>query len=325
MKRLIMKQFIGIIAITALVSGCGGVPGTKARAGGKEERFAATSHGVALGYNFENLSTLKERYDLERVAGSGDDFSRALNTLFWLCKHVRHDGNFDNHVPMDAIDLLAYSFDQGEEHGLNCLNLSEVLTECLLSLGIYARRVGLYPASPLTAQNHVVTHVWIPGAGKWVMMDPEFDCYLKDASGSPLDLFEIREALNNSTDIYLNAEFSRNGESASSSEENLSLYKDFLGKDLYWFITSEISAAGPDRDKWGKTLYICPAGFDPLKWNIEDNEYRLKLLRADKGLDKKLRAELIATYTAKLEAAKTAAAAKSVLFLSKEDFLAPPY
>jgi hypothetical protein len=103
---------------------------------------------------------LKTTYGLDAIAETGDDLSKSPNILFWLCEHTYHFGSYDNHVPMNSLDLLEYAYDQGAERGLNCLNLS-YLTECLLSIGVPARTVGIMPFSPYDADNHVVTHVYI--------------------------------------------------------------------------------------------------------------------------------------------------------------------
>jgi hypothetical protein len=146
---------------------------------------------LRIDFSNENFSVLRTKYGLGAIAGTGDDLSKALNLLFWVCEHIRHFGSYDNHVPMNALDLLEYAYDQGEEQGINCLNLSYILTECLLSIGVPARTVGIMPFSPYDADNHVVTHAYIADLGKWVMLDPTWSSYFKDTDGNILDLFEI--------------------------------------------------------------------------------------------------------------------------------------
>ena len=81
--------------------------------------------------------------------------------------------------------LLAYSF-QNQEHGINCLNKAKILAESCLALGIYARRVFLYPFSPYDFDSHVVCEIYEEKLRKWIMLDPTTDGYLSGVVFSPL-------------------------------------------------------------------------------------------------------------------------------------------
>ena len=100
-------------------------------------------------YNFAcpEFETLKEKYNLEEIAGKGSDFKKAKRLLHYLAPRLTHSSWYDNHVPCNALDLLEYSLNTPEQ-GINCLNKSKILEECCLSLGIYARRVRIMPYSP---------------------------------------------------------------------------------------------------------------------------------------------------------------------------------
>ncbi len=55
------------------------------------------------------FETLREKYDLLKIAGRGSDFVRAKRLLHYLAPRLTHSSWYDNHVPCNALDLLAYS------------------------------------------------------------------------------------------------------------------------------------------------------------------------------------------------------------------------
>lgn len=66
---------------------------------------------------------------------------------------LKHQSDYNNHVPCNSLDLLAYCFEKPDV-GINCLNKAKILAECCLALGIYARRRGGMPCSPYDGDNH---------------------------------------------------------------------------------------------------------------------------------------------------------------------------
>jgi hypothetical protein len=286
---------------------------------------------IQLRFDFadENLSVLRSKYGLEAIAGTGDDLSKSLNILFWLCEHTYHVGNYDNHVPMNALDLLEYSYDNGAEQGLNCLNLSYILTECLLSLGVPARSVGIMPFSPYDTDNHVVTHAYIADLGKWIMLDPTWCSYFKDAQGNILDIVELRRFLADGKDVFLNEEFSYNGDNLITNDERVWFYKRYLAKDLFYFTTYETSGFG--RENYGRDLVICPAGYNPVEVRINGLEYAIEFAGTYEGIDEAFRESFIESSTKELEAMRRMrseeqgdVAERTFFYMSLEDFLAKP-
>jgi hypothetical protein len=280
-------------------------------------------------FSDENLSILRTRYDLEAIAGTGGDLEKSLNILFWLCEHVYHNGNYDNHVPMNALDLLEYAYGKGTEQALNCLNLSYILTECLLGIGVPARTVLIFPLSPYDSDNHVVTHAYIAGLDKWIMLDPTWCAYFKDTDGNILDIVELRAFLAEGRELILNEEFARNGARFISNSEQVEYYKRYLAKNLFYFETFEISGFG--RENSGRYLQICPRGYNRLEKEIYSEEYRLELIKMYEDVSEE-RQSYIESSTAVLENVRKfieengedAAEERYLLYISLEDFLARP-
>jgi hypothetical protein len=289
---------------------------------------------IKLQFDFsnENLSVLRTRYGLDAIAGTGGGLSKSLNILFWVSEHVYHNGSYDNHIPMNALDLLEYSYDKGTEQALNCYNLSIILTECLISIGVPARTVLIMPLSPYDSDNHVVTHVYIADLDKWIMLDPTYSTYFKDADGNILDVFELRCLLADGREVVLNDEFSYNGANLITSSETVWEYKGYLAKNLFYFETYEISSFG--RDNYGGNLGVCPEGFNRIEREMYNLEYRLGLIIPYEDISEEDRQSYIAyleSTTAAIEEMRKAikendenAAEKRYLYVSLEDFLARP-
>ena len=134
---------------------------------------------------------LRSQYPLEAVARTGTSFEKAKRLLHYFAPKLAHSSFYDNHVTCNALRLLEYSFQNGE-HGINCLNKAKILAEGCLSLGIYARRVFLYPFSPYDFDSHVVCEIYDERLRKWIMLDPTTDGYFGDETHTPLSMYEIR-------------------------------------------------------------------------------------------------------------------------------------
>ncbi|MDR1231801.1 MAG: transglutaminase domain-containing protein [Spirochaetaceae bacterium] len=280
-------------------------------------------------YSNENLSVLRTKYGLDAIAGTGGDLSKSLNILFWLCEHVCHNGDYDNHIPMNSLDLLEYAYDKNTEQALNCLNLSFILAECLLSIGVPARSVGIFPFSPYDADNHVVTHVYIADIDKWIMLDPTWCAYFKDADGNILDAVELRDFLAEGREVFLNKEYAYNGDKLIANSASVWDYKRYLAKDLFYFIIFENSSFG--RENYGRALSVCPAGFSLFESEMYRMEYNIEFIKTYKGASEEMRQSYIESATAQLEEMRKSAAAhdenameKGYFYLSLEDFLARP-
>jgi hypothetical protein len=166
------------------------------------------------------------------------------------------------------------------------------------------------------------------------MLDPTWCSYLKDARGNILDIVELRGLLADGKDVFLNDEFSYNGEMLTANDEVIGSYKRYLTKDLFYFSTSEIS--GFRRENSGRDLFICPAGFSPIERFMYMLEYEIEFFRTDKSLSEESRAEFVESrikfLTEQLEETRriaeehgdAAEETMGIVYLSLEDFLAKP-
>ena len=231
----------------------------------------AAGEDIELEYRFDcpEFGTLRERYPIERIAGKGGDFQRALRLCRYLAPRLRHESDYDNHVPCNSLDLLDYCFEK-QDVGINCLNKAKILAECCLALGIYARRVGGMPCSPYDGDNHVVTEIFDRGSGKWAALDPTYGSYFSDGM-KPLDCRELRAAFGEGGPVsaVLNRQTTGNMQSLQRRNASVNWY---YAKNSYWFSFDTVSAFGvPERSE---RVYVAPAGFDVRRWIDRNEAYR---------------------------------------------------
>ena len=149
-----------------------------------------------LRYNFshENYERLKSEYKIAATAKDGTEFERALRLMAEYAPRLIHKSDYDNHIPVNAVDLLEYSLDD-KNHGINCRAKAQILNEMCLALGIYARKVWIMPYSKYDNDCHVVNEIWDKSLNKWVMLDITNNEYWVDESGTPLSVLEIRDKI----------------------------------------------------------------------------------------------------------------------------------
>lgn len=151
-----------------------------------------TDYELQYDFSHENYQTLKNKYHVEQTAKSGTQFERALRLMNEYAPRLTHKGDYDNHIPINALDLLEYSLNN-KNHGINCRNKAQILNEMCLSLGIYARKVWIMPYSRYDNDCHVVNEIWDSSLEKWIMLDITNNTYWIDENKTPLSVLEIRQ------------------------------------------------------------------------------------------------------------------------------------
>lgn len=203
---------------------------------------------------------LKEKYNLEKIAGNGSDFTKAKKLLHYFAPKLTHSSWYDNHVPCNSLDLLEYSLNNPKQ-GINCLNKSKILEECCLALGIFARRVCIMPYSPYDFDNHVVIEIFERKLKKWIMLDPTTDGLFVDENGIPLSILEIRSK-------FAKAEFVTFVKSTNKLNDLKKLKEKYMEinvyicKNLFFFYIDQNSTFGTTRE----TL-----AFIPINYLVKDN------------------------------------------------------
>lgn len=148
---------------------------------------------IELTYNFsdDDYTVLKEKYNLEKTAGDGSEFEKAVRLMNEFAPRLTHKSDYDNHIEDKALSLLEYSLNK-KFSGINCRAKAQILNEMCLSLGIFSRKVWLMPNSRYDGDCHVVNEVWDSTLDKWVMLDITNNEYWIDENCEPLSVLEIR-------------------------------------------------------------------------------------------------------------------------------------
>lgn len=224
--------------------------------------------------NHPKYDLLKSAYPIEAIAGGGSDFSKAINLLHWVSGHTYHEGNYAGEIAHNSLDLLNYAYDKGRSFGVNCVALATILSECLLAIGLKARKVFIMPCSPYDGDNHVVTHVYIKEMNGWVILDPTLNAYFSNEQGEYLSLLELRNRLGNQEPVFFNNEAKYNDDvwTTESAKENT----EYFAKNLFYFQTFELSTFNEADVPGNRLITLCPKGYGPKQIRLSNIEYRIR-------------------------------------------------
>lgn len=141
----------------------------------------------------ENLTKLRDTYDLETIAGHGSETERIINLTTWVYQLTGHANEPQIPKELNALNLIRLARDK---HMLiNCFMKTVILNEVFLAMGFSSRWTHLLPHSNEEDQSHFVTSVYSPSLGRWIFMDPDMGAYVTDEQGSILGVAEIRSRL----------------------------------------------------------------------------------------------------------------------------------
>lgn len=178
----------------------------------------------------QELVRLRKDFNLDSVAGNGDETSRIKNLLTWAHNSVRHDGSVpDNPPSRNARDLIAVC--KKENRGVNCRMLATILRDVYQAEGFKSRMVTCMPKDSSDNDCHVINVVWSNTFNKWLWMDPTFNAYVTNKNGDLLSIEEVREGLIKESDLILNDDANWNNQNKVNREYYLGYY---MSKNLYW-------------------------------------------------------------------------------------------
>jgi hypothetical protein len=187
--------------------------------------------GIVFSYmdsSNKNLQYIKDKYNLETIAGEGDEISRIINLMFWVNRNLKHDGNSNNPYPPNADNIIETCIN--ENRGVNCRMLATVLNEFYLSMGLKSRFITCKPYEYEFNDCHVVTIVYSNQLDKWIMMDPTFAGYFMDENNHYFGLSEVRERLINNEFLNISDNLNHNKNQYTKKE-----YKTYMAKNLFRF------------------------------------------------------------------------------------------
>ncbi len=178
--------------------------------------------------NDPNLAALKIAFNLDSVAGNGDDVSKIINLMEWVHYLVPHDGSKGNPQVKNAMSMIKECKKDGKT--LNCRGLAILLNEVYLAEGFKSRFVTCLPKDINDNDCHVINVVWSPSLKKWLWMDPTFMAYVMNEDGGLLSIEEVRARLIAGKPLILNPDANRNHAVRQTISDYLGYY---MSKNLY--------------------------------------------------------------------------------------------
>lgn len=140
---------------------------------------------------FELHKKINEKYKLSEVATADTDFEKVIQILNWLTQNTFYNGATLNYITDNTIDILKNSFGKSFRKAINCRLKAICFADCLVAVGIKAYPVCM--CSSVLKNCHFTCQAYIGELNKWCVFDPSFGCWFVDKSGTPIDVFEMRE------------------------------------------------------------------------------------------------------------------------------------
>ena len=214
-----------------------------------------------------------ERFNLDSIAGTGDDICRIKNLLYWVHNNIQHDGG-NGLAPGPRNLRNTFDSSRRDSCGYNCRALAICLTEALLAEGIPARYITCESKKWDTDNDcHVICVAWSESLGKWIWVDPTFAAYITDENGLLLHPGEVRYRLQNELPVFLNEDANWN----NSEKVNKEFYIDnYMAKNLYIMSTNTLNQAEPEGEtshKVGSFVALVPTDSNYSNAHIITTDY----------------------------------------------------
>lgn len=211
--------------------------------------------------NDSNLVRVRLHFNLDSIAGYGDEISKIKNLMTWVHNVVRHDGSSMNPDSRNAIDMVELC--RKENRGINCRMMAQVLNECYLAMGFKSRFVTCMP-KVMVNDCHVINAVYSNTLDKWIWMDPTFNAWVTDDGGNLLGISEVRQRLKDNEPLVLNEDANWNNEVKQTKESYLGSY---MAKNLYYLVCCLSSEYNSETEYEGKErsgyMALVPKDFTP--------------------------------------------------------------
>lgn len=216
-------------------------------------------------YN-EELDRIKTKYNLETIAGNGDDLSKIKNLLKWIHNLLKHDGSAN--LPLHKINIDGI-IEVGKEKGSSCFSLSVALSEAYLALGFKSKYVRCKPMDYKDGDYHVVVQVYCNDLNKWIMVDPTQEAYFVDEDENILSLEELRKKLIKGEKVLINDDINWNGEKVDKEE-----YINYMTKNIFRFEVNKINAYNSYNLNNNIQIQLVPLEYDGKINDLKNMEVR---------------------------------------------------
>ncbi|MFR9166850.1 MAG: TPR end-of-group domain-containing protein [Dysgonomonas sp.] len=204
------------------------------------------------------LVELRNYFNLDSIAGNGDEVNQILSLMTWAHNKIKHDGHYWTQIDLNAMNIYNHSVE--ENTGVNCRWLSIFLNECYLSMGFKSRYITCMPKDSKDVDCHVINSVYSQSLGKWIWVDPTNNAYVMDENGNLLGISEVRQRLIKGEPLVLNKDANWNNQMKQTKEEYLDRY---MAKNLYWMSAVLHNRVGADINADDKIIVaLLPQGYN---------------------------------------------------------------
>ncbi|MEZ0006896.1 hypothetical protein ABH942_002274 [Flavobacterium sp. 28YEA47A] len=206
--------------------------------------------------NDHNLKEVKRYFNLDSIAGKGDEVSKIINIMLFVTNSIKYDGTNWALCEFDAIDF--YNYHKATGKGINCRHKAMTLNEMYLAMGFKSRYVTCMPKDDTDTDCHVINSVYSETLKKWLWMDPSHGAYVMDENNNLLSIEEVRERLISNQSLKLNTE---------TKVTKIWYLDNYMAKNLYWIqCTNKSQFNTESRYRQADTdlqyISLIPTGFD---------------------------------------------------------------
>ncbi|MBE9469595.1 MAG: transglutaminase domain-containing protein [Bacteroidetes bacterium] len=216
----------------------------------------------------KNLKLLKNTYNLDSIAGKGNDISKVINLMRWIHNLIPWDGCKGIPDKRNAYNMIEVC--KTENRTLNCRGLAITLNEVYLAMGYKSRYVTCMPKDSTDNDCHVINMVYIKSLHKWIWMDPTFEAYVMNEKGELLSIEEVRDRLINDKPMIINPDANWNHKHSQTIKRYLYSY---MAKNLYRIecaIKSEYNYETKEEGKKREFIQLIPLDYKKYA-NIKHN------------------------------------------------------
>ena len=180
----------------------------------------------------DSLAKLRNTYNLDSVAGDGNEIATIINLLNWVHNTISHDGGNSGPDPKNSLNILRYCCETGS--GVNCVGMAVVMNEAYLSMGFKSRVIqGNGKKWVFNGEWHGYNIVYSNTQDQWIFVDPTYNSYFSDEAGNMLSIAQLREHLIRDKSLILNEDANYNGLPVNKTD-----YLHYMSKNLYRFSCS---------------------------------------------------------------------------------------
>jgi hypothetical protein len=217
----------------------------------------------------ENVLDIIKNYNLDELVKDKSDVETAITLMHWFCKRYRH-GNPPGGLAGKRTPQAIMEFADKNKNRTNCRGLSLALVQLIRAYNIKAFHITCSPYENPFNDCHVVVCVYCESLGKYIMLDPSANLYLKNKAGEIIGVEEFRDILIADGELFVNAENTNWGNEGSM--ENLDGYRDYMAKNLIRIERYNLNGYGIDGN--GQVILIPEKYMQNEAKNFDETEQK---------------------------------------------------